>query len=51
MLVLEAFDPSPQYFIAPIIAVPLVGAGRIFALIVTHLSAWYARRWRTPGRD
>ena len=40
MIVLEAFDPSPQYFVALIIA-----------LIVSHLSAWYARRWRASGRE
>lgn len=51
MIVLEAFDPSPQYFVALIIAAPLLGAGLILALIVSHLSAWYARRWRASGRD
>ncbi len=50
MIVLEAFDPSPQYFVALIIAAPLLGAGLILALIVSHLSAWYARRWRVRAR-
>lgn len=51
MIFLEAFDPSPQYFIALIIAAPLLGVGLILALIVSQFSAWYARRWRASGRE
>ncbi|HEY8602618.1 MAG TPA: hypothetical protein VIL85_29640 [Thermomicrobiales bacterium] len=51
MIVPETFDPSPQYFIALVIAAPLLVTGLILALIVSHLSAWYARRWRASGRE
>jgi len=51
MIVLEAFDPSPQYFIALTIAAPLLGAGLILALLVSHPSAWYGRHWRASGRE
>jgi hypothetical protein len=51
MIILEAEMASPQYFIALIIAAPLLGAGLILALLVSYLSAWYARRWRASGRE
>jgi hypothetical protein len=48
MIILAEPVADPQYFVALVIAAPLLGAGIILSLIITRFSAWYARRWRGP---